>query len=72
MIEQETSFDQIRIKVLKTKIEFLDALVYKDQNNMLQTTIFRKRADRQNYLDARLEHPKFLKDNIPYCQALRI
>ena len=28
--------------------------------------------DRQNYLDARSEHPKSLKDSIPYSQALRI
>ena len=28
--------------------------------------------DRQNYLDARSEHPKLLKDSMPYSQALRI
>ena len=39
---------------------------------MLQTTIYRKQTDRQNYLDARSEHPKLLKDSIPYSQALRI
>ena len=49
-------------KYSQTKIEFLDVLVYKDQNNMLQTTINRKQTDRQNYLDARSEHPKSLKD----------
>ena len=55
----------------QTKIEFLDVLVYKDQNNILQT-IHRKETDRQNYLDAQLEHLKSLKDSIPYNQALRI
>ena len=54
------------------KFELLDVLVYKDHNNMLQTTIYRKQTDRQNYLDARSEHPKLLKDSIPYSQALRI
>ena len=39
---------------------------------MLQTTIYRKQTDRQNYLDARSEHPKLLKDSIPYSQALQI
>ena len=39
---------------------------------MLQTTIYRKQTDRQNYLDARSEHPKSLKDSIPYSQALPI
>ena len=39
---------------------------------MLQTTIYTKQTDRQNYLDARSEQPKSLKDGIPYSQALRI
>ena len=39
---------------------------------MLQTTIYRKQTDRQNYLDTRSEHPKLVKDRIPYSQALRI
>ena len=38
---------------------------------MLQTTIYRKQTDRQNYLDARSEHPKLLKDSIPYNQAVQ-
>ena len=28
--------------------------------------------NQQNYLDARSDHPKLLKDSIPYSQALRI
>ena len=39
---------------------------------MIQTTIYREKTDRQNYLDAGSEHPKSLKDSIPYNQALRI
>ena len=39
---------------------------------MIQTTIYRKQTDRQNYLHARSEHPKLLKDSMPYSQALRI
>ena len=31
-----------------------------------------KQTDRQNYLDARSEHPKLLNDKIRYSQALRI
>ena len=56
----------------QTKVQYLDVLIYKDQNNMLQTTIYRKQIDRQNYLEARSEHPKLLKDSIPYSQALHI
>ena len=62
---------KFEFKYSQTKIEFLDILVYKDQNNVLQTTIYRKQTDRQNYLDAQSEHPKLLKDNIPYSQVLQ-
>ena len=63
---------KFKFKYSKAKIEFIDVLVYKDHNNMLQTTIYRKQTDRQNYLDARSKHPELLKDSIPYSQALRI
>ena len=39
---------------------------------MLETTIYRKQTDQQNYVDSRSEHPKLLKDSIPYKQALQI
>ena len=52
------------------QIEFLDTLVYIDQQNKLQTTLFRKSSDRQNFLNAKLEHPYSLKKSIPYSQAL--
>ena len=71
-LNKKHSSIKFEFKYSQTKIEFLDVLVYKDHNNMLQTTIYRKQTDRQNYLDARSEHPKLLKDSIPYSQALRI
>ena len=45
---------KFEFKYPQTKIEFLDVhrSSYKDQNNMLQTTIYRKQTDQQNYLDA--------------------
>ena len=55
----------------KEKIEFLDTLVYKDHYNRLQTTLFKKPTDRQNYLHAKSAHPLSLKNSIPYSQALR-
>ena len=64
--------NKFELKYSQTKIEFLHVLVYKDHNNMLQATIYRKQTDRQNYLDARSEHLKLLKDSIPYSQALRL
>ena len=36
----------------QTKHEFQDALIYKVQNNMLQTTISRKQKNRKKYLDS--------------------
>ena len=71
-LKQKTSSIKFKFKYSQTKIEFLDVLVNKDHNNMLQTTIYREQTDWQNYLDARSEHPKVLKDRIPCNQALRI
>ena len=46
--------------------------MYKDINNKLQTTLYKKPTDRQSYLHANLEHPRSLKESIPYSQALRV
>ena len=54
------------------QIEFLDTLVYIDEQNKLQITYFRKSSDRQNFLYVKSEHPYSLKKSIPYNQALRI
>ena len=43
---------KFEFKYSQTKIEFPDVLVYKDHNNILQTTLYRKQTIRQNYLDA--------------------
>ena len=54
------------------QIEFLDTLVYIDEQNKLQTTLFQKSSDRQNFFNAKSEHLHSLKKSIPYSQALRI
>ena len=59
-------------KFSKKKIEFLDFLVYKDHNNHLQTTLYKKPIDRKSYPHAKSAHPLSLKKSIPYRQALRI
>ena len=46
-----------------TKIAFLDMMLYKDKNNKIQTTLFCKPES---------EHPRSLKNCIPYSQALRL
>ena len=54
------------------QIEFLDTLVYINEQNKLQTTLFQKSSDRENFLNAKSEHPYSLKKSITYSQALRI
>ena len=54
------------------KIAFLDAMLYKDENNNIQTTLYRKPTDQQAFLHAKSEHPRSLKNSIPYSQALRL
>ena len=53
-------------------IKFLDTLVNRDQQNELQTALPPKSSDRQNVLNAKLEHSYSLKKSIFYSQALWI
>ena len=36
-------------------------MVYKDRENNLQTTLYRKPTDQQSYLHAKSEHPSAIK-----------
>ena len=56
----------------KNNINFLDTVIYKDKNNKLQTKLYTKPTDKRNFLHYKSAHPKSLKDNIPYSQALRL
>ena len=53
------------------KKELLDSMIYKDTNNKLCLTIYRKPTDRQNYFYFKSANPSSLKC-ILYSQALRI
>ena len=55
------------IKYLLNKSSFWEQWYLKINN-----TIFREPTDQQTYLHAQSNHPKPLKDSIPYSQALRI
>ena len=59
-------------KISTKETEFLDIIVHRNQQHKIQTTIFRKPMDQETYLHAQSNHPKSLKDSIPYSQALRI
>ena len=66
---QSVKFD---FKFPKESIEFLDILVHIDSKNRLQTTLYKKPTDCQNYLHAKSAYPFSIKKSIPYSQALRI
>ena len=56
----------------KTSITFLDTKIYKNQNGILCTTIYRKPNDSHNFLHYDPLHSKSLKDAVPFSQSLRI
>ena len=55
-----------------SKTLFFDTLIYKDKNNTLQATLYRKSTYQQSYLHAHSDHPMSFKKSIPYSQALRM
>ena len=48
------------------KIAFLDTMLYKDENNNIQTTLCPKPTDQQAFLHAKSEQPISLKSSILY------
>ena len=63
---------KFEMKYSKDTIEFLDTLIYKDKNNNIETTLYKKLTDRQNYIHSKSTHPIWLKKSIAYSQALRL
>ena len=47
------------------KNAFLDAMLHKDENNNIQTILYRKPTDQQAFLHAKSEHPRSLKEQDP-------
>ena len=68
-IHKNKKFDY---KISTIQIEFLDTMVYSNQQHKIQITIFRKPTDQQTYLHAQWNHHKSLKGNIPYRHPLPI
>lgn len=54
----------------ETEIPFLDTTVY-IENNKVKTKLYKKPTDNKQYLHYNSEHPKHVKNAIPYAQALR-
>ena len=47
-------------------------MLYKDENNNIQTTLYCKPTDQKAFLHAKSEHPRSLKSSILYSQALKV
>lgn len=52
------------------EIPFLDTLVY-IENDTIKTRLYKKAIDKKQYLHYNSEHPYYIKNSIPYAQALR-
>ena len=63
---------KFEFQVSPRKMAFLDAILYKDEKNNIQTTLHRKPKSQKAFLNAKSEHPRSLKGSIPYSQALRL
>ncbi|KAL2086165.1 hypothetical protein ACEWY4_017224 [Coilia grayii] len=53
-------------------LNFLDLTILKDENNILQTTVYRKPLSKNTLLQADSNHPPHLIRNIPTGQFLRV
>ena len=62
---------KFKYEISKERISFLATEIY-IKSNKLHTKIFRKKTDHQTFLNVSSEHPKSLKNSIPYSQVLRI
>ena len=58
------------LEASQESVSFLDVLVKKNQG--VQTTVYRKKTDRNNYLHFSSYHPSSLKKGLPYSQLLRL
>ena len=63
---------KFNFQVSTREIAFLYTMSYKDVNNNIQTTLYRKLSDQQAFLHAKSEHIRSLKSSIPYSQVLRL
>ena len=52
-------------------VNFLDLIIYKD-NNKIETDIYYKETDTKQYLNYNSNHPRHIKNNIPFNLARRI
>ena len=70
-LNKKHNSSKFEYEIWQTNITFLDTEV-SIKNNKLLPKIHQKSTDCQNFLHIDSEHPKWLKDSIPYIQALRM
>ena len=71
-INQKQKTKKFDFNYSKTKIEFLDDLVFKDINNKLQTTLYKNPTNCQSYLHANSKHTRSLTKSIINSQTLGV
>ena len=71
-INQQHPSLKFEMKYSKDEIEFLDTLIYKDKNNNMQTTLYKKPTNQQNYIHSKSVHPFSLKKINAHSQELRL
>ena len=60
------------IKFSNKEINLLDNVVYKIPTGKLESKLYTKDTDRQDYLHRKSEHPESLNRNIPLAEALHL
>ena len=68
--ETKTSIYKVWLQIWLPGNRVLRHLVDIDQQNILQTTLFWKSSDCQNFPNAKSKYPYSLKKSISYSQAL--
>ena len=61
---KNTKLIKFDFQVSPRKIVFLDAMLYKDEKNDIQKTLYRKPADQQAFLQAKSEHPRSMYSSL--------
>lgn len=68
LYKSNTKRDSVKFEQKIKKKNFLDAELY-TKNNKFYTKIYRKQTDQQSFVHIASEHPKSLKESLPYSQA---
>ncbi|CAJ0952754.1 unnamed protein product [Ranitomeya imitator] len=71
LLNNNTLNIKLTCKYSQTNIDFLDTKIFKGEDGLLHTEVFRKDTSVNSVLHAASSHPRPLKDSIPYGQFLR-